>query len=87
MVSKIKKSVTEKQVEKKTYYAVMKLQKWESIKLESVGQYKVPFPVSLLSPTNGEIGYISVFDSIDNAIKFNNGSKDNICMLQDVQSS
>jgi hypothetical protein len=71
--------------QKKTYYAVMKLQKWESIKLESVGQYRVPFPVSLQRPTNGEIGYLSVFDSYENAVKFNNGVTENICMLQDVE--
>jgi hypothetical protein len=71
-------------MEKKTYYAVMKLQKWESIKLESVGKYKVPFPVSLLRPEGGEIGYISVFDSMENAVKFNGGKTDNIAFLQDV---
>ncbi len=71
-------------MEKETYYAVMKLQKWESIKLESVGKYKVPFPISLQSPTNGEIGYIAVFDSYENAVKFNGGRVDNIVVLQNV---
>jgi hypothetical protein len=80
----MKKSVTKKQAEKKIYYAVMKLQKWESIKLESVGQYKVPFPISLQRPTDGEIGYIPVFDSMDNAVKFNDGRTDNIAFLQNV---
>jgi hypothetical protein len=71
-------------MEKKVYYAVMKLNKWEDIKLQSVGQYRVPFPISFQSPNNGEVGYIHVFDTRENAIKWNNGKDENIVMVQEV---
>jgi hypothetical protein len=71
-------------MEKKVYYAVMKLNKWEDIKLQSVGKYRVPFPISLEPPHNGEIGYISVFDTKECAIKWNNGKDENIVMVQVV---
>lgn len=53
----------------RTFYVVMKIHKWENIKLESVG-YKLPFPVNLVTPDNGEIGYLPVFDTKDAAIKY-----------------
>ena len=49
-----------------------------------MGAYRVPFPVQMQCPKGGEIGYISVFGSLENAIKFNNGNPDNICALQDA---
>jgi hypothetical protein len=69
--------------DKKTYYAVMRLHRWESLKLEPVG-YKLPFPLNMTKPEGREVGYIPVFDSMENAIKFNGGKVDNISILQDV---
>jgi len=71
-------------MEKKTYYAIMKIFKWESMELKQVGKYQLPFPAKMVKPEGGEIGYIPVFDSMENAIKFNGGKVDNISILQDV---
>jgi hypothetical protein len=70
-------------MEKKTYYAIMKIYKWESIRLKPEN-WTAPFPVRLVKPEGGEIGYIPVFDSMENAVKFNGGKTDNIAFLQDV---
>jgi hypothetical protein len=79
----MKKSQSSKPIEKKTYYAIMRLHRWESIEFQSVG-YKLPFPVKMAKPEGGEIGYIPVFDSMENAVKFNGGKVENISILQDV---
>jgi hypothetical protein len=84
MGNKIKKTEVVKQsTDKKTYYAIMRLHKWETIKLQLVG-HKLPFPIQMAKPKGGEVGYIPVFDSMENAIKFNDGKVDNIAILQDV---
>jgi hypothetical protein len=69
--------------QKKTYYAIMKIFKWESMELKQVG-YKLPWPIHMVKPEGGEIGYIPVFDSYENAVKFNGGKTDNVAFLQDV---
>lgn len=72
-----------KKIEEKTYYAIMKIYKWESMELTPVN-YAPPFPVRLVKPEGGEIGYIPVFDSYENAVKFNGGKTDNIGILKGV---
>lgn len=52
----------------KTYYIVMKIHRWENMKLEQVG-YKLPFPVNFVAPNNHEVGYLPVFDTKEAAIK------------------
>jgi hypothetical protein len=69
---------------KKTYWAIMRIFKWESMELKQSGKYQFPFPVYMAKPEGGEIGYIPVFDSREAAVKFNDGREDNIAMLQDV---
>lgn len=52
----------------RTFYVVMKIYRWENMKLESVS-YKLPFPVNFVAPNNGEVGYLPVFDTKEAAIK------------------
>jgi len=70
-------------MDKKTYYAVMKLNLWSRQKFYIDGLIHAK-DISLQSPENGEIGYISVFDTRDNAIRWNDGKDENIIMVQDV---
>lgn len=51
-----------------TFYVVMKIYRWENMKLEQVG-YKLPFPINFVAPDNGEVGYLPVFDTKEAAIK------------------
>jgi len=51
----------------KTYYIVAKLNTWEEITLEYVG-YNPGIPVSLVKPGNGEIGFLSVYGTYEEAL-------------------
>ena len=53
----------------KTYWIVMKLENWHKFNLQPVG-YKLPFPVQFVPPNNGEIGFLPVFDTKENALKY-----------------
>jgi hypothetical protein len=52
----------------KTYWVVFKLEKWNKIKLKS-GNYKLPYPITF-KPTNRGIGFLPVFDTKENALKY-----------------
>jgi len=50
-------------------YLVLKINYWKDIKLEQAGPLRLPLPCSLTEPTNGEIGYLAVFENYEDALK------------------
>lgn len=50
-------------------YIVMRLNYWADVKLEQAGPLRLPFPSSLKELGNGEIGYLSVFENYEDALK------------------
>lgn len=56
------------------YWVVMRIERWDNMKLEQVG-YKLPFPIQFIQPDNGEVGFLPVFDSKENALKYCNDER------------
>jgi len=66
----------------KIYYVVAKLYAWEEITLEYVG-HNPGIPVSLAKPENGEVGFLPVYDTYEQAIK-EAGSSDLVLPIRRV---
>jgi len=47
-------------------WLIMRVHKWESIEL--IPNLRLPFPVKLIAPDDGSIGYIEIFDDYNKAL-------------------
>lgn len=50
-------------------YLVMKLQRWDKVKLEQSDNYRLPFPVHMEQRQGGSVGFCEVYENREDAIR------------------
>ena len=51
-------------------FVVTRLRLWKDVELEQIGLYRIPLPISLAAPEDGDIGYLPVFETREAALKY-----------------
>ena len=64
-------------------WIVFRLHKWEDLEMEQCGEWKLPVGIKMNAPSSGEIGFLSVFDDYELALKDSGNNPD---LIREVRS-